>query len=263
MFSSGKWGLSIFTSKDIMNSKWDNAWKPPVLAQDRHSITDHSFFSFYQVQNLVEFQASVNCEKGSFGGERLPKCQLPSPLSPSNHSTLEISGQCREHTFSSSRGCQSWWDIWARQLPLLILPWSFKYQISNDQVLLFRIWLYFGVKPSVISFSNFPSYVSHTLQSPTSITWKVCSPLRAPDAVSISGTDLFVWKSALCCSTCSPNQVNWVFPWILFPLTWLLNSFLSLFHLLQVPVLPSVFFFVPSSPGPLSPLPLRPVALIE
>ena len=101
------------------------------------------------------------------------------------------------------------------------------------------------MKPSVI-FSDFLNYVSYSILSPTSIIWNVCFPLRAPNAFSVSGIAfLFVWKFAECYWNCPPSQVNWAFPGFLTAPSHLASdSFLSLFHLLHVPVLPSFSFLL-------------------
>lgn len=135
-----------------MRSKRVNVCKSPgiELAWDRHSTPGHSFLPFHQ-QNW-NYRHPWADKKGGFGGERTSRCQLPPPLSPPQSHFVRNLRPLQEDTFASSRGCQSLWDIWARSLPLLILPWSCTFQTEGSQILLFRIWPYLGVKPSVFFF---------------------------------------------------------------------------------------------------------------
>lgn len=135
-------------------------------------------------------------EKGRFGGERLSKCQSSSPLAPSNDIMLEISDQCREHTFPAvevANRCGTLGQVIVFDDSSLKLKIS-NFKFSDPSVQNVTI---FGGKTQCHFFSNFLNYVSYTVLSPTSIICTVCSPLRAPDAIPISGTVLFVWKSAI------------------------------------------------------------------
>ena len=119
------------------------------LTWDQHSTSGHSLLSFYNNTGAAGIRDLIR--KVILENRELPGASSLPHLPPGNI-TSGISDQPLQEAHSSSGSYQSLWGIQVKSLPLLVLPWVWRLWIEDSQILLFRIWAYFGVKSSVIFF---------------------------------------------------------------------------------------------------------------